>query len=115
MNRYTFLILIILSGLSLFMLSCKTARQPVGAQPGQMQRIMVDERDRIESTAILVEATRQKILGNLPQAVVLYYEAIKKDPRNDAAHFELAKIHAMQGQFEDALKYAKQADRKSVV
>jgi tetratricopeptide (TPR) repeat protein len=91
------------------MLSCKTARQPVGAQPGQMQRIMVDERDRIESTAILVEATRQKILGNWPQAVVLYYEAIKKDPRNDAAHFELAKIHAMQGQFEDALKYAKQA------
>lgn len=109
MDRYNFLILIIISGLSLSMLSCKTAQQPVGAQPGQMQRIMVDERDRLESTAILIEATRQKILGNWPQAVVLYYDAIKKDPRNDAALFELAKVHAMQGEFEDALKYAKRA------
>lgn len=70
---------------------------------------MITERDRLESSALLIDATRQKILGNWPQAVVLYYEAVKKDPGNDAALFELAKVHAMQGQFEDALQYAKRA------
>lgn len=88
---------------------CKTAQQPAQAPAGYMERQMVTGTDRLQSSALLVEATRQKVLGNLPQAVVLYLEAINKDPRNDAAYFELAKAHAMQGQFEDALKFAQKA------
>jgi tetratricopeptide (TPR) repeat protein len=52
---------------------------------------------------MLIEASRQKMLGNWAEATVLYHDAITVDPENDAAHFELAKIHAMQGQFDDAL------------
>ncbi|MBW6499018.1 MAG: tetratricopeptide repeat protein [Bacteroidales bacterium] len=97
--------LILATGLS----SCKTAQKPVAAPSGYMERQMTTDTDRLESSAILVEATRQKILGNWPQAVVLYLEATKKDPRNDAAFFELAKAHAMQGEFADALKFAQRA------
>ncbi len=96
---------ILATGLS----SCKTAEKPVAAPSGYMERQMITETDRLESSAILVEATRQKILGNWPQAVVLYLDAIKKDPQNDAAYFELAKAHAMQGEFADALKFAQRA------
>lgn len=89
--------------------SCKTAQKPVAAPSGYMERQMITDTDRLESSAILVEATRQKILGNWPQAVVLYLDAIKKDPLNDAAYFELAKAHAMQGEFADALEFAQKA------
>lgn len=74
-----------------------------------MERQMITDTDRLESTALLVEATRQKILGNWQQAVVLYFDAVKKDPRNDGAFFELAKAHAMQGEFADALEFAQKA------
>lgn len=89
--------------------SCKTAEVQVASSGEFLERQMYTQNDKLESTAILVEATRQKILGNWPQAIVLYLDAIKKDPRNDAAYYELAKAHAMQGEFEDALKFAKQA------
>lgn len=89
--------------------SCRTAKPPVAASSEHLERTMVSDRDRLESTAMLIDGSRQKMLGNWEQAVVLFYSAAKKDPRNDAALFELAKIHAMQGEFEDALQYAKRA------
>ena len=89
--------------------ACKTAQAPVEANGQYMQRQLITDTDKLESSAILVEATRQKILGNWPQAIVLFLDAIEKDPGNDAAYFELAKAHAMQGEFEDGLKFAKKA------
>jgi tetratricopeptide (TPR) repeat protein len=110
MNRSIFpKIMLVVMALAVGLASCKTAKQPVKAPSGYMERQLVTEREKLESTAILVEATRQKILGNWPQALVLYFDAIKKDPQNDAAYFELAKAHAMQGEFEDGLKFAQQA------
>lgn len=57
----------------------------------------------------MIDASRQKMLGNMPQAILLYDQAILADPENDAAHYELAKIHAMQGDFVNALEYAETA------
>lgn len=89
--------------------SCKTTRAPVATPTDHIVRAQVSDRDRLESTALLIDGSRQKMLGNWAQAVVLFYNATNKDPGNDAALFELAKAHAMQGQFEDALQYAKRA------
>jgi hypothetical protein len=46
---------------------------------------MFTDTDKTGKFGHLIEATRQKILGNWPQAIVLYLDAIKKDPQNDAA------------------------------
>lgn len=106
--RYLHIILVLIlavGGLS----SCKTAEVPTASSGQFLERQMFTDTDKLESSAILIEATRQKILGNWPQAIVLYLDAIKKDPQNDAAYFELAKAHAMQGEFEDGLTFAKKA------
>ena len=89
--------------------SCKTTKAPLATPTEHIVRTHVSDRDRLESTALLIDGSRQKMLGNWAQAVVLFYNATNKDPFNDAALFELAKAHAMQGQFEDALQYAKRA------
>lgn len=88
---------------------CKTP-QETATKPVKRNRVeQVSERNQVESSAILVDGMRQKALGNWPQATLLFYEATVKDPNNDAAHFELAKIHAMQGEYVDAEKYAETA------
>ncbi|MEE4177236.1 MAG: tetratricopeptide repeat protein [Bacteroides sp.] len=106
--RFRNIILFVIVGVIGFS-ACKTAKAPVESSGAYLERQMITETDKLESSAILIEATRQKILGNWPQAIVLFLDAIEKDPGNDAAYFELAKAHAMQGEFEDALKFAKQA------
>lgn len=89
---------------------CRTAKAPVAQQEASgLKPTWTSESDKLRSTLLLIEAARQKTLGNWPQATVLYHDAVNADPANDAAHFELARIHAMQGQFEDALSYAKKA------
>lgn len=82
---------------------CRVAREGARARPA------VEERDQIASTALLVEATRHRILGNINQAVLLYHEATIINPGNDAAHFELARLHAAQGQLNDGIRFARQA------
>jgi len=67
------------------------------------------QRDALISSTLLIEATRQKLTGNMDQAVVMFYEATVRDPNNDAAFFELAKLHAMQNQKEDAIVFANRA------
>ncbi len=93
---------------------CRTAKAPVAQQQEKsMSPTWISDKEKLRSTIMLIEASRQKMLGNWSEATVLYHDAITVDPDNDAAHFELAKIHAMQGQFEDALTYAKTAVRLS--
>lgn len=100
----TLAFLLIISG-------CSSARQqtqtPEPTQP--VQREAVSENDQLQSTALLINATKQKILGNYDQAVSIYYEAIQKDPNNDAAYFELARLFVMNGNYDTGLQYTEQA------
>ncbi len=93
---------------------CAAAREQVESAdaPEEEQEVEakeVSEEDRLRSTALLIEASRQKMLGNTSRAITKYHDAIQKDPENDAAHYELAKLHAQNGEYEDALEYAKTA------
>ncbi len=101
---------IMLALLLLFNVSgCRSKQIPVAAQTNTMQPVWTSQRETLRSTVLMIEASKQKMLGNWAQATVLYHDAVTADPGNDAAHFELAKIHAMQGAFEDALTYAGKA------
>ncbi len=96
---------------ALMALSCSSAREQVAANPVRQAQMPpeVSETEQLKSTATLVEAARQKMLGNWSQAAALYHEAARIDPRNDAALYSLAKIHAMNGDFDTALDYARGA------
>ena len=89
--------------------SCSVQKKPGTASEEPIPQKPVSELKKLESSAILIDASKQKMLGNWSNAIVLYAEALKADPGNDAALFELAKIHARQGQLNDAEKFAKKA------
>ncbi|MFW5757059.1 MAG: tetratricopeptide repeat protein [Bacteroidota bacterium] len=89
--------------------SCSIQKKSGTASEETPAQKPVSDIKKLESTAILIDASKQKMLENWSNAIVLYAEAIKADPENDAALFELAKIHASQGQLNDAEKFAKKA------
>jgi len=66
---------------------------------------------QLESSALLIEGSKQIMLGNLTNAIVLYAEALERDPLNSAAAYELAKLHAQQGHVRDAENFIKHAIR----
>lgn len=71
--------------------------------------VEVDEKDKQKSTVLLIEASKEKMLKNWHKASSLYMQALEKDPQNAAAAHELGKIYAKDGEYSDALKYAKKA------
>lgn len=55
------------------------------------------------------EASRQKMLGNLKEAAVLFHDCIKIDPQHAASHYELANILYKSEELTDALPFARKA------
>jgi tetratricopeptide (TPR) repeat protein len=109
-TKYTHIFLLILT-LAFLLPGCRTVKAPAFQQQenNTISPGWTSDRDKLRSTVMLIEASKQKMLGNWSQAAVLYHDAIGVDPGNDAAHFELSKIHASQGEFEDALGYIETA------
>ncbi len=86
-------------------LSCKTTEKSL-KEKQEKTKTEVSEHDKLKSTTLLIEASKEKMLENWMNAIALYSEALKHNPENDAAAFELAKIHASNNYFDDAYKYA---------
>ena len=59
--------------------------------------------------SLLIEATTEKIIGNLTVADSLFKQCLKIDPKNAVSHYELSGIYRMQEQSEKAIEYAKKA------
>lgn len=103
-------IYIIALGIMLGFAGCKSQEKATRSLEPEVPE-EVSYMKQLESTAQLIEAGKQKMLGNYSSAILLYAEAVKVDPANSAAYYELAKLHAEQGYMEDAEKYALQAVR----
>lgn len=55
------------------------------------------------------EASKQKMLGNLKEAAVLFHDCVKLDPEHAASHYELANILYKRNELPDALPFARKA------
>jgi len=62
-----------------------------------------------ESIILLIEAGKEKALGNDKRAMAFYLQALEADPENDAAHFELAKMYDATDNSQKALIHAERA------
>lgn len=60
--------------------------------------------DDIKLQELLVDANREKLIGNYDNAIALLKEILKKDARNDAVSYELARIYEAVGDDEKAVK-----------
>ncbi len=52
---------------------------------------MTESETQIEET--FIDGNREKLLGNWEKAVVKFKEVLEKDPKNDAASYELARVY----------------------
>jgi tetratricopeptide (TPR) repeat protein len=111
-SAFTYLIPQLLLITALLLPGCSSLKKQA-ASPGQEMVVLgeVSEIDQLKSTALLIDGSRQKALGNWSKAIVHYHDAIGMDPGNDAAHFELARLHVMEEQLDDALAFALTAAR----
>ena len=58
---------------------------------------------------LFYNANKEKILGNINNAIELFSEVIRKDPSNHASMYELANIYGDQKKYSDALFFSKSA------
>lgn len=58
---------------------------------------------------LFIDANREKILGNIDEAIKLYLEVIQKDDKNAAANFEVARLYKRQDDYAKANEYAAKA------
>lgn len=73
------------------------------------EKDLLSASERADVTYAFYNANKEKILGNMGNAVQLFGEVIRKDPNNAASMYELSKIYADQKNFSDALYFAKSA------
>ncbi|GJM33152.1 MAG: hypothetical protein DHS20C18_21530 [Saprospiraceae bacterium] len=58
---------------------------------------------------LLIDASREKILGNLDKAIGILEELLKDDGTNATAAFELGRLYDAKGETESAIKWLKKA------
>jgi tetratricopeptide (TPR) repeat protein len=73
----------------------------------QAQKTYTEE--EVNTEKIFIEASREKILGNYENAVVLYKEVLKRDKDNHAAAYELARMYDVLDKDDQAEKAIKMA------
>jgi len=64
---------------------------------------------RLDLEAKVIEAGKQKMLGNMEKASAIYLQVLDKQPGNTLAAYELSRIFLAKGDLTEALKYAGQA------
>lgn len=88
-------------------MGCKSTSNLNGDQKASKNDI--NERQKLESTALLIDASKQNMLGNYSAASMLYLEAVRKNPENSAAYYELSRIFSFNKKYNEAIIYAKKA------
>jgi len=79
-----------------------------GLQKIQAQSGQVDEKT-VNLEKLLIEANLERILGNYDKSIKLFEQVLKDDATNDAAYYELARLHDAKGADDEAIRFAKKA------
>ena len=66
-------------------------------------------KDDATTQSIFLEGVQAHILGNSTDALNKFTEVLKRDPQNDPAMYEIARLHYENGNMDQAISYAQQA------
>ncbi len=75
-----------------------------GSAKQSAPRKELNEKERMQFARLFLDGNKAKILGDYSEARKLFVKALDIDPGSGATHFELAKLSAEQGDFEEAIK-----------
>jgi tetratricopeptide (TPR) repeat protein len=65
--------------------------------------------ERLERESAFIDAIQAKAIDNIEEAIMLFKEILRKDPKNDAAAYELCRIFYELGDLETAVLYGEKA------
>jgi tetratricopeptide (TPR) repeat protein len=69
----------------------------------------ISDRDKVNRTSMLIDAVKEKNIGNYESAITKLNKLINSDPKNDVAHYQLSLVWQLQNKFDQALDFAKNA------
>ncbi|MCF8331505.1 MAG: tetratricopeptide repeat protein [Bacteroidales bacterium] len=82
---------------------------PLGLKKDKSKDEVPGYQDSLEITSVFIEAKKEALLGNDELAVKLYNRVLEKDPKHDAALFELSRMYSTKGQYNKAEPFAERA------
>jgi tetratricopeptide (TPR) repeat protein len=88
--------------------ACSSSKKTTEQQPKPVQ---LTEEEKLDYDHDFIEATKLKMLGNLPDAASMLTRCTDVNPYDAAAHFQLAEIYTMADDQPNALRYARLAAR----
>lgn len=89
-----------------FLLLAFSINVGVFAQPPQKLR---PKESDVLLEKLFIEANREKILGNIDEAITRYLEVLQKDNNNAAANYELARLYKQEEVYDKAISRAEKA------
>ncbi|HLG34092.1 MAG TPA: tetratricopeptide repeat protein [Bacteroidia bacterium] len=98
-----------LAAIALFLSACSGTKPETASSSLKSKSKTLQSESNPEVMFLYVNATKEKILGNLDNSAGIFAEVIRKDGGNHAAMYELADIYVMQKKFSDALFFARSA------
>jgi tetratricopeptide (TPR) repeat protein len=93
----------------IFLLACSGTKPVATASSPKSKGKTLTSESNPEIMYLYVNASKEKMLGNLDNAAGLFAEVIRKDGGNHAAMYELADIYVLQKKYSDALFFARSA------
>ena len=104
--HWLFVIILIWFGVLTACSSSKISKKQQEPEPAQLT-----EEQQLDYDHDFIEATKLKLFGNLPDAANMLTTCTDVNPRDAAAHFQLAEIYTMADDHPNALRYARLAAR----
>lgn len=77
--------------------------------PAESKNTLLSQEDNIKYEYTFFEACRNKMIGNVEPALLLFNECIKMNPNSDASWYEVSSIYAFLGKKNEALRAAEKA------
>ena len=90
-----------------FIFSCSTSKKSLKQRNEPV--VLLSETQKLAYDHDFIEATRLKILGNLPDAASMLTRCVEINPYDAAAYFQLAEIYSIINDRKNALRYSRLA------
>jgi tetratricopeptide (TPR) repeat protein len=98
------ILIVIMAAIITLSSSCGTVKNAESGESSEEVNI-----DQTLFDLTFVEGIKQKLGGNLGEALNRFVKAIEINPGSDAAHYEISQIAAMRRDYDNALKYGRRA------
>ncbi|NQU85326.1 MAG: tetratricopeptide repeat protein [Mariniphaga sp.] len=102
MGKVKYILIIVIAG---FLFSCSSTKQSTVIQEENLDSSQIEamaEESQSQFQYFFVEGLKQKMLGNLQEAIRYFSGCLELDPNSAAAMYELANIHASNNDFTSA-------------